>query len=113
MMSLLLMMMMSVHFTPCQSQQSTTSSIEDRGGIRKQQRAALTTFLQLIIPSYSSKSIKTTNKFKNLQPQSKQNFLLSARVIINGVLDFLAGDDATGLRRLLFLNEEGKFIESY
>lgn len=90
----------------------TASSIESRDDIRKQQRAALTTFLQLVDPGYSSKSIKTTKTFKNLQPQSKRNFLSSARVIINGVLDFLAGDSANELRKLLFHTEDGKFTES-
>jgi hypothetical protein len=84
-----------------------------RSDIRRQQRAALTTFLQLVDPNYSSKSMKTTNKLRNLQPQSKRNFLLSARVVINGVLAFLAGDSATELQKLLFPREEGKLIESY
>jgi len=93
---------------PSASQRSVASStVSGTNTIRKQQREALMTFLQLGCPNRPLKSIKTTNSFKDLRPASKSNFLSSTRIIVNMVLEYLVGNDAAEVRKELFAVEEG------
>ena len=56
--------------------------------------------------------MKTTGSYQKLQAESKANFLLSARTLIQLIIDFLAQDDSTQVRRELFGDAKGMLSDT-
>lgn len=84
-----------------QSQIYSPMSGVDNGAfaVQKKKRETLNLYLQLC---GSNKLVKTTGSYHKLQAQSKANFLGHARVLIQSIIEFLAPNNYSQLRRDLF-----------
>ena len=89
----------------------SSSSKEDKNSldVRRKKREALNRFLELC---GSNKVVKTTGSYQKLQAQSKANFFLSTRTLIQSILDFLAEDDSPQLRRELVRDAKGTLSDT-
>lgn len=87
------------------SKSSGSKISKDTLELRKKKREALIRYLELC---GSDSVIKTTGSYHRLQPQSKANFLLSARTLIRSVIESLAPNDSIQVRQELFVGTKGK-----
>lgn len=73
-------------------------------------QSALNNFIRLMRPDRPNRSVLTTRSYNQLSKGSKKNFLLSARLVVDVALEFLAGNDADHVREELFSKESRKLI---
>jgi len=95
------------HLSPVSA---TPSSSIDSGLKEQSKRAALNNFIRLMRPDRPNRSVLTTRSYNQLSKGSKKNFLLSARLVVDVALEFLAGNDADHVREELFSKESRKLI---
>ena len=64
--------------------------------------------MQLMRPDRSSRPLLVTRSYNQLTKGSKKNFLATTKVVVDAVLEFLAGNDRDQVCDELYLNENSK-----